>query len=116
MFKNFLKPDICFGSYRAIFRGLLSLKLHLLKRLFHWFTFRQGFFTFSLLGMHRHYLLFVLKYVNISVGIVFDAWYWFIYCYIILLLLLLLLWFICNNIQYTIPTKTLTYYFSTNNK
>jgi hypothetical protein len=58
---NFIKPDICFGSYTAIFRGSLSLKLHILKRLFHWFTFRQGFSLFSLLGMHRHYLLFVLK-------------------------------------------------------
>jgi hypothetical protein len=27
VFKNFLKPDIFFGSYIAIFRGLLSLKL-----------------------------------------------------------------------------------------
>jgi hypothetical protein len=32
LFKNFIKPDICFGSYRAIFRCLLSSKLRILKR------------------------------------------------------------------------------------
>jgi hypothetical protein len=42
--------------------------------------YARFFFTFLLLGMHRHYLLFVLKqYVNVVVGIVFDAWYWFIF-------------------------------------